>query len=78
MDISYTALKHVIWRFRICDYFRKIFKFRDFMDALMISQNQIIVHKFLFSGQCQNSSGKNYISLFHALFLVLETRERRK
>ena len=28
------ALKQVIWRFRICYYFREIFKFRDFMNTL--------------------------------------------
>ena len=26
----YVSLKHVTWRFRICNYFREIFKFRDF------------------------------------------------
>ena len=30
MNILYIALKHVIWQFWICNYFRKIFKFRDF------------------------------------------------
>ena len=34
MDILYIALKHVIWRFGICNYFREIFKFRDFMNTL--------------------------------------------
>ena len=28
------ALKHIIWRFRICNYFREMFKFRDFMNTL--------------------------------------------
>ena len=28
------ALKHVIWRFRICNYFHEIFKFCDFMNTL--------------------------------------------
>ena len=32
--IIYMALKHVIWRFRICNYFREMFKFRDFMNSL--------------------------------------------
>ena len=39
----YTALKHVIWRFRICNYFGEIFKFRDFMNSL---RNSV---KFFFS-----------------------------
>ena len=30
----YIALKHVIWRSRICIYFRKMFKFLDFMNTL--------------------------------------------
>ena len=28
------ALKHVIWRFQICNYFHEMFKFRDFMNTL--------------------------------------------
>ena len=24
----------IVWRFRICNYFREMFKFRDFMDTL--------------------------------------------
>ena len=34
MNILYIALKHVIWRFRIRNYFREMFKFRDFMNTL--------------------------------------------
>ena len=34
MNILYMALKHIIWRFRICNYFRDMFKFRDFMNTL--------------------------------------------
>ena len=34
MNILYIALKHVIWRFCICNYFREMFKFRDFMNTL--------------------------------------------
>ena len=33
MNILYTALKYVIWRFRTCNYFREMFKFRDFMNT---------------------------------------------
>ena len=34
MNILYIPLKHVIWRFRICNYFREVFKFGDFMNTL--------------------------------------------
>ena len=29
MNILYIILKHVVWRFRIYNYFREIFKFRE-------------------------------------------------
>ena len=51
MKILYIALQHVIWRFRINHYFREIFRFHDFMNALMISQDlylsiksQVVTH----------------------------------
>ena len=31
MNILHIILKHVVWRFRICNYFRKIFKFGENM-----------------------------------------------
>ena len=34
MNILYTALKHVIWRFGICNYFCEISKFRCFIKTL--------------------------------------------
>ena len=34
MNILCIALKHVIFRFSKCNYFREIFKFRDFMNIL--------------------------------------------
>ena len=34
MNLLYIALKHVIWRFQICNYFREMFKFCDFMNTL--------------------------------------------
>ena len=34
MNISHIALKNVIWRLRICNYFCKISKFRDFINTL--------------------------------------------
>ena len=36
INILYIALKHVIWRFWICDYFRETFKFCDFMNTLTL------------------------------------------
>ena len=49
MNILYVTLKHAIQRFRICNYFHQIFKFRDFMNALMIFAKYIIVHMFIIS-----------------------------
>ena len=34
MRKCYIALKHVIWKFRTCNYFCEISKFRDFMKTL--------------------------------------------
>ena len=36
MNILYTkvALKHIIWKFRICNYFREMLKLRDYMNTL--------------------------------------------
>ena len=34
MNMLYIILKQVVWRFRIYNYFREIFKFRDFMATL--------------------------------------------
>ena len=34
MNILYKASKHIIQRFRICNYFGEMFKFRDFMNIL--------------------------------------------
>ena len=42
MSILHITLKHVIRRFRTCNYFRKIVKFLDFMNALMIFGNCIL------------------------------------
>ena len=33
MNILYIALKYVNWRFRICNYFCEISKFRDLMNT---------------------------------------------
>ena len=31
MNMLYSILKHVVWRFRIYNYFREIFKFREIL-----------------------------------------------
>ena len=38
------ALKHVIWRFRICNYFCEISKFRDFMNTLRNFAKSVSAH----------------------------------
>ena len=42
----YIILKHVIWRLRINNLFRKIFTFRDFKKAFMNSSKSIIARIF--------------------------------
>ena len=37
-------LKHVVWRFRIYNYFREIFKFRDFMNTLKNFAKSVFAH----------------------------------
>ena len=44
MNILYIALKHMIWRFRICNYFCEISKFRDFMNTLRNFAKSVFVH----------------------------------
>ena len=46
MNISYMALKHVTWRFRICNYLLEIFKFRDFMNTLRNFPKFVFAHIF--------------------------------
>ena len=36
INILHIDLKQAIWRFRICDYFSQIYKFRDFMNTLTL------------------------------------------
>ena len=40
----YIALKHVIWRFRICNYFCEISKLRDFMNTLRNFAKSVFAH----------------------------------
>ena len=42
--IIYIALNHVIWRFRICNYFYEISKFRDFMNTLRNFAKSVFAH----------------------------------
>ena len=42
----YVALKHVIWRFQICNYCHEIFRFRDFMNTLRNFTKSVFVHIF--------------------------------
>ena len=44
MNILYIALKYLIWRFRICNYFSEIFKFRYFMNTLRNFAKYVIAH----------------------------------
>ena len=44
MNILYIILKHVIWRFQIYNYFREIFKFRNFINTLRNFANSVFSH----------------------------------
>ena len=46
MNILDIALKHVIWRFQICDYFRKMFKFCDFINTSRNFAKSVFAHIF--------------------------------
>ena len=46
MNMLYITLKHVVWRFRIYNYFREIFKFRDFMNTLRNFAKSVFAHIF--------------------------------
>ena len=45
MNILYIILKYVIWRFRIYNYFREIFKFRENMSKNRFREISLSVHK---------------------------------
>ena len=47
MKILYIILKHVVWRFQIYNYFREIFKFRDFMNTLRNFTKSVFAHIFV-------------------------------
>ena len=40
-------LKHVIWRFLICNYFCEIFRFRDFMNTSRNFAKSVFAHIFV-------------------------------
>ena len=46
MNILYIILKHVVWRFRINNYFREIFKFRDFNEHFKNFATSAFAHIF--------------------------------
>ena len=46
MNMLYINLKLVVWRFRIYNYFREIFKFRDFMNTLRNFAKSVFAHIF--------------------------------
>ena len=41
-----TGLEHVTWRFRICNYFREIFKGCDFMKTIRNFAKSVFAHIF--------------------------------
>ena len=45
MNILYIILKHVVWKFRIYNYFREIFKFRENMSKNRFREISLSVHK---------------------------------
>ena len=45
MNILYIILKHVVWRFRIYNYFHEIFKFRENMSKIRFREISLSVHK---------------------------------
>ena len=45
--ILYIILKHVVWRFRIYNYFREIFKFRENMSKNRFREISLSVHKIV-------------------------------
>ena len=47
MNILYIILKHVVWRFRIYNYFCEIFKFRENMSKNRFREISLSVHKIV-------------------------------
>ena len=73
MNILYVALKHVIWGFWICNYFREIFKFRDFMNTSRNFEKFVLLvfsRKILYWRNLQITCFKMIYNMF--IFLKLE------
>ena len=65
MNILYIILKHVVWRFRIYNYFCEIFKFSDFMNNLRNFAKSVFAHifeKFEYSDMMTFSQKDNTMS----------------
>ena len=45
INILYIILKHMVWRFRIYNYFRDIFKFRENMSKNKFREISLSVYK---------------------------------
>ena len=46
MNVLYIMLKHVVWRFRVHNYFREIFKFHDFINTLRNFAKSVFAYIF--------------------------------
>ena len=78
MNILYIALKHVIWRFRTCNYFREIFRFRDFMDTLRNFAKSVFAHistKFNYSAKqlMLTESPDHIYKMIYNMFIFLKS-----
>ena len=78
MNLLYTILKHVVWRFQIYNYFLEIFKFREnmsktdfakFLKAFIKSRNLNISRKKLYIRNLQTTCFK----LIYSMFIVLKS-----
>ena len=70
MNILYIALKHVIWRFWICIYFREICKVRDFMNTLRNFAKFLFAHIFTMFKYLAEKININRISRSRALKMI--------
>ena len=89
--IMYIILKHVVWRLRIYNYFREIFKFRDFMNTLRnFAKSVLLIMNILFLTTlptlkaCNSPYMQYYFKWFSVLhsskvkfsFLIKESRQK--
>ena len=65
INMLYIILKHMIWRLRIYNLFREIFKFRDFKKAFMNFAKSAIAHIsvifILFAKQTIYSDSRDHV-----------------